>query len=350
MLCAAWPQVWDDLASTRRSAAVFLDKLEGMWAATSRQDWAAKWIKIGDAQCFLCDLNLERGAFNERGEAWLSALTAYEVARRLIDEDDELSEELSAKVESGIQRFGSSLKQKVERVKVALVDQDELEAYYLPGAKSDEGSPAVICISREEETRATLLGRLLPAVIGRGVSLLVVSHDDFSSQSPGQPQNFFSCCVDYLSARPDVDVSRIGVYGDGLSAVLATDFAVFDHRVAAAVCDGGLWNWASTLASVSWMTRTADIMDEDVMSIRRLQLARQLKCPVLVVAGGRGIVSESEAMTLQADCTAARIDLELAVARVTQTPTGEIENFVTSDDLIFGWLEHRLATVQLHSH
>ncbi len=28
---------------------------------------------------------------------------------------------------------------------------------------------------------------------------------------------------------------------------------------------------------------------------------------------------------------------------MTQTPLGEIENFVTSDDYIFGWLEHKLA-------
>lgn len=346
MLYAAWPQVCGDLASTRRDAAVFLDKLEGVWADTSRQNWAAKWIEIGDAQCFLCDLNLKKEALTEAAEAWLSALTAFEVARRLIDEDDELREEVSAKVESGIQRFGSSLKPKVERVPFACVDQGEFEAYYLPAAQSDEGSPAVICISREEESRATLLGRLWPVVIGRGISLLVVSHDDFSDHSPGQSESFLSYCVDLLSARPDVDATRIGVYGEGLSAILATDFAVFDQRISAAVCDGGLWKWASTMASIGWMAGTADIVDEDVLSIRRLRLARQLKCPVLVVAGGRGVVSESEAINLQADCAAARIDLELAVSRVTQTPTGEIENFVTSDDRIFTWLQRRLAATQ----
>ncbi|WFU71215.1 hypothetical protein [Bradyrhizobium sp. CB2312] len=328
---------------------MFLDKLESIWAASSRQNWAAKWIKIGDAQCLLCDLNFKKGAFTEATEAWLSALTAFEVARRLIDEDDELSEEISAKVEFGIQRFGSCLK-KVERVKFACVDQGEFEAYFLPGAKSDERSPAVICISREEETRARLLGRLLPVAVGRDISLLVVCHDDFSNHSPGQPENFFSYCVDYLSARSDVDAARIGVYGEGLSAALATDFAVFDHRIAAAVCDGGLWNWTSTVASVSWMAGTADIVDEDVQSIRRLRFARHLKCPVLVVAGGRGMVSASEAMNLQSDCTAARVDLEVAVSPAAQTPRGEIENFVTSDDCIFGWLENKLAAVQIRRH
>ncbi|WP_027515823.1 S9 family peptidase [Bradyrhizobium sp. WSM1417] len=327
-----------------------MDKLQGIWGGTNRQNWAAKWIHIGDAQCILCDLNLKKEAFVEATEAWLSALTAFEVAKRLIDEDDEQSEEILAKVESGIQRFGSSLEQKVERVKLACVDRGEFGAYYLPGAKSHKSSPAVICISREEETEAALLGRLLPVVIGRSISLLVVSHDDLSNHSRSQSKNFFSCCVDYLSARPDVDAARIGVYGEGLSAVLATEFAVFDRRVAAAVCDGGLWNWASTLASVSWMTKTSDIMDDDVTSSRRLRLARRLTCPALVVAGGRGVVSASEAIKLQADCAAAGIDLELALSCVSQTPIGEIENFVASDNRIFAWLEHTLAAVQASDH
>ncbi|MGY4353065.1 dienelactone hydrolase [Bradyrhizobium sp. GM7.3] len=149
--------------------------------------------------------------------------------------------------------------------------------------------------------------------------------------------------MDYLSVQHEVDDTRIGVYGEGLSAVLATEFAVSDRRVAAAVCDGGLWNWARTLASVNWLATNQDLMEEGAASARRLRLVRQLRCPVLVVAGGRGIVSVSEATTLQADCAAARIDLELLVSRMARAPTGDIENFVSSDDFIFGWMQDKLA-------
>ncbi|WP_407151151.1 alpha/beta hydrolase family protein [Bradyrhizobium sp. ORS 86] len=128
-----------------------------------------------------------------------------------------------------------------------------------------------------------------------------------------------------------------------MSAVLATDFALSDHRITAAVCDGGLWNLARTRASVGWMTGTQHVMDEHLVAMHRVRLARQFKCPVLVVAGGRGTVSISEGSKLQAECAAAHIDLELTMRPMTQTPLGEIENFVTSDDYIFGWLEHKLA-------
>lgn len=342
MLCAAWPYVKGDLVSTRRGAAVFLDNLESIYATIGRQNWVKRWTDVGDAHCLVGDLKIEKGAFDEATEAWLCALTAFEVARRLVDEDDPDSGDVSAKVNRGIQRFGS-LGQKVEREKVACDDDGHLLAYYLPSGRPDLRAPAVICISREEETGAALLGRLLPVVVGRGVSVLVISHDDLSSQCRGQTNITLSCCLDYLSARPDVDGSRIGVYGEGVSAASATDFAVSDRRIAAAVCDGGLWNWARTLASVDWITKTADVMDEEIVSARRLQLARRLRCPVLVIPGGRGTVSASEAIKLQAQCAAARIDMELSMPRMAWTPVGEIENFVTSDDCIFGWLEHKLA-------
>jgi hypothetical protein len=324
---------------------MFLDNppVEVVRSGTGRKNWVARWSEIGDAQLLLAGLNIKKRAFDEAAEAWLCALTAFEVARRLVDEDDPQSRDISAKVEAHIESFGSSLKQKVERGQIACCDQTEFPAYYLPAGSPDLCAPAVICISSEQEAGATLLGRLLPVVLGRGISVLVVSHDDVSNHSPGQSEMLLSCCLDHLSSRPGIDAGRIGIYGDGLSAVLATDFAASDHRVAAAVCDGGLWNWTRSLASVGWMTVATDVIDEDVMSARRSRLVRQLRCPVLVTAGGRGVVSVSEAIKLQADCVAARTDLELAIPRIIRTTAGEIENFVSSDDCIFGWLKHKLA-------
>lgn len=342
---AAWPIVKDNVGSRRQGAAGFLDDLpiNDSYGAIDREFWVARWTRIGDDHGCAGDLNIKKGAFDKATEAWLSALTAFEVARRLVGEDDPQGADISAKIEAGIQRFGVSLKQGVEQVQIACCDQTEFLAHYFPAGRSGLRCPAVICISSEGETGATLLGRLLPVAIDRGISILVVSHDEITSHWYGQSEILLSACLDYLSGQPNIDANRIGIYGEGLSAVLATDFAVSDRRVAAAVCDGGLWNWARISASIGWMARTADALDQDVLSARRSQFVRRLKCPVLVVAGGRGLVSVSEAIELQADCSAAHVDLELAIPRMIRTPMGEIENFVTSDDCIFGWLKQKLA-------
>lgn len=347
MECAAWPHVRGDLASTRRGAAAFLDNFGDIAEAIGQQNWGARWTSIGDAHSDFGDLDVKKRSFDKAAEAWLCALTAFEVAKRLVDEDDPQREEISGKVQAAIEGLRRSLKQKVQRTEIPCCDEAGLPAYYLPAASPDQCVPAVIFISREEETGATLLERLLPVVINRGVSILIVSHDDISNRWLGQSEIVLSYCLDYLSLRSDVDPSRIAVCGEGLSAALATDFAVSDRRVAAAVCDGGVWNWVRAAASVGWLTGAKELVEQDAFSTCRSRFVRQLKCPVLVVAGGRGIVSVSEAIKLEAECAAARVDLELAVPRMTRTPMGEIENFVSSDDSIFGWLEHKLLRNKL---
>lgn len=336
----------DDLSSARRGAAAFLDNLSVQHdhGAMGRRNLVTRWTKLGNDHYIQGELHIGKGAFNEATDAWLCALTAFEVARRLVDGGDPQREDLCAKIEGGIQKLELSLSRKVERVRLAFCDHAEILAYYLPAANLDSPGPAVICISMEEEAGAMLLGRLLPEIIGRDLSVLVISYDDVSNCSWGQSEALLSHCLDYLSGRPETDGTRIGVYGEGLSAALATEFAASDRRVAAAVCDGGLWNWARIAASVDWMTGAADAaVSDNVLLARRSQLVRQMSCPVLVVAGGRGIVGLSEAIKLQAECLAARIELDLASPRIIRSPGDEIENFVTSDECIFEWLEHKLA-------
>ncbi|MDA9513102.1 hypothetical protein XI04_08555 [Bradyrhizobium sp. CCBAU 11430] len=339
----AWPHVTGDLASARKNASAFLDGLQGDRAQLARQHWGATWAGTGDAYCRLADLNINKKEYDEAAEAWLCALTAFEVARRLVADDDPRKADVSAKVEAGLQGIGLSFGHEVETVQIGCGDLGDFLAYYLPAGTPNSRAPAVICVSNEEEKGPTLLGRLLPVVIGRGMSVLVVSHENIAIHARGGSEIVLSHCFDHLSLRSDVDSSRIGIYGDGLSASLATDFAAYDRRIAAAVCDGGIWNWTRSLRSVRWMTST-DGADKDIVSVRRSRLAGLLNCPILVVAGGRGVVSVPEAIKLQAVCMAAHIDVDLVMPQLIRGGLGEeVDNFVSSDDCIFRWLEQKLA-------
>ncbi|MCK1496712.1 S9 family peptidase [Bradyrhizobium sp. 188] len=341
MLRAAWPEVTDNLESTRRSAALFMDNFSRRYEATTRRHFVARWTNIGDAHCLSGDLNVERGAFDAAAESWLCALTAFEVARRLAGNDDSQTGDVLAKLEAGISHFGS-LEQRVRRLEIAPWDGRKLPAYYVSAGGRNLCAPAVICISREDETGAMLLGRLLPVIASRRMAAFVVAYDDVSTGRHGQSE-IISSCLDYLSAQQEVDASRIGIYGEGLSAALATDSALADRRIAAAVCDGGIWNWARTKASISWITRTSHLVDDQLASAHRSRLARRLKCPILVVVGGHSIVSVPEGVKLESDCTAARIDLKLLMPRLASISDGEFENFAACDEDIFAWLEHKLA-------
>lgn len=342
---SAWPNVTDDLASTRRKAAKFLDDPDGIYGALGLQNCVASWAEIADAHFLRGERNKAEGAFDKASEAWLCAMTACEVVRRLTDERDPRNKNVLAKVKAGIQKIGLSRGLRGERVRIVSCSESQFLGSYWSTGEPDLCRPAVICISREGETRETLLARLLPVIINCNISILVVSHNHVSNNPCGH-SDVLSNCLDYLSTRRDVDAARIGVYGDGISATLATDFARSDRRVAAAVCDGGLWDWARTEASVGWLTRTVDLPDQDILSARRMRLARQLRCPVLIVAGAGSSVCEAEAVKLQTDCADLPIDLGLPMPRKTSAPLGEIENFVSSDEYTFAWLEHKLASVR----
>ncbi|MDH2356488.1 hypothetical protein QCM80_38430 [Bradyrhizobium sp. SSUT112] len=337
MLRAAGPEVTGNLASTRQSAVVFLDGVDQESDIASRRNCAAKWISIGDAHCLFANLSVQRGTLDEAALAWLCALTAFEVARRLSDEDDPHRVDVVAKLEACVEAFGS-LDQRLERVEIKLYDQGELSAYYVPASTSSSCVPAIVCISREEETAGILLGRLLPLITGRNMAVLVVSYDDVSSHWLGPSEILLSCCLDHLSTLPEIDASRMAIYGDGLSAALATNFAATDRRVSAAICDGGLWSWTRTRSSIEWMTRTAETPDDGLSSTQRSRLARKLRCPILVVAGECSIVNASEAIKLEADCASASIELELLIPR---TPEGAFENFMACDEAAFEWLERK---------
>ncbi|WP_354142305.1 hypothetical protein [Bradyrhizobium sp. RT11b] len=333
-----------NLASTRRGATAFLDNLSFSRSpdASDWREWGEKWARLGDYHFQRGAVNSAEGAIDKARDACLCALTAFEVARRLVDPDSSEIERVSANIEAGVQRVGSTLEQKLEKVLVEYWDQSELPGYYL-SSSAPAAAPAVICISKEDEPVSTLMGRLLPLIIGRNVAILAVSHEDVSSHSSASSKLLLSSCLDFLSGQAKVDANRIGVYGEGLSASIATDFAAWDSRVAAAVCDGGLWNWARMLASIDWITRAEDRPKEDAFSARRSEQVRRLKCPILVVAGGRGTASLSEAIKLQHDCAAADVDMELTIPKMSSSPVGEVENFLTSDDYIFRWLEHKLG-------
>ncbi|MGL9623238.1 hypothetical protein QRQ56_35320 [Bradyrhizobium sp. U531] len=227
-------------------------------------------------------------------------------------------------------------------MRIASLYRAEFTAYRLLAGAPDSPAPAPICISREDESGAILLARLLPSIVGRGISVLVITHNDVFTHPRGESEALLSYCFDNLSDRPDIDAGRIGVYGEGLSAALASQFAACETRVSAAVCDGGLWSWVRALASVGWMTKGAgDAVDE--LAPRRTHLIRLLKCPVLVLTGADNIIDVSDAQKLQSDCATAGIEIELAIPRMIKTPWGEIEDFVRSDNRVFRWLEHKLA-------
>src|SRR5437764_10111955 len=87
--------------------------------------------------------------------------------------------------------------------------------------------------------------------------------------------------MDYLTTRDDVDRSRIAILGDSSSSFVARGVAL-DHRFAAAICDGGIWD----LHERQFLTKRMQSREADNFSAERhSRVARAIKCPVLITIG-----------------------------------------------------------------
>src|SRR5205807_4865970 len=90
--------------------------------------------------------------------------------------------------------------------------------------------------------------------------------------------------MDYLTTRDDVDRSRIAILGDSSSSFVARGVAL-DHRFAAAICDGGIWD----LHERRFLTKRMQPLDASNFSAEQhSKLARSIKCPVLITIGEHG--------------------------------------------------------------
>ena len=94
-----------------------------------------------------------------------------------------------------------------------------------------------------------------------------------------------SYIMEYLTTRDDVDKRRIAILGDGSGSFVARGVAL-DHRFAAAVCDGGIWD----LQERAFLANHIAPRDAAGIpaSLTSNGVAPNLKCPVLITIGEHG--------------------------------------------------------------
>jgi pimeloyl-ACP methyl ester carboxylesterase len=71
----------------------------------------------------------------------------------------------------------------------------------------------------------------------------------------GQRTRDILCCLDYLHTRPDVDPSRIGLFGNGAPGLEALYAATLDDRVRGLLLDRTLTSFKSLVASADYNLR-----------------------------------------------------------------------------------------------
>lgn len=334
-----------NLARLRSRASEFFENLSVTELAREahRHLWVSEWSRIADDYRIFAESARDDGSVWISREAWLCSLTALEIARSLSCLEDSTRLDLADKAGIGLRGFEDDAGQVIERVKIDGFDQEALTGLFLPACRREPGAPALICVGDDEGSLASMMSRLWPAALCRNVSLLLVHARTSAARRSFKPEHVLQCWLDYLEARPDVDGQRISVYGEGMCASDVSRLALYDRRIAAAVCDGGLLASVKRRASVHWMTGAEQTV-RDGASTGSLLPSRQIACPLLMVVGSRSMVREAEALELQAGYRHAGAACSVVVPNRIPYPLGEIENFISVDDFIFQWLDSKLGT------
>ena len=150
------------------------------------------------------------------------------------------------------------------QLSITTTDSVRIGAWFLPAQDSQGGvasdrRPAVLLLPAEGETLPDRLP-LMAALVRRGFAVLAVEHrghgvSDTFTVHPGvlaypEYRVDASSALDVLWHRPEVDTTRVAVYGESGGAVVAMALAGRRPEVRAVVAVGLLRDWKSYYASV----------------------------------------------------------------------------------------------------
>jgi dienelactone hydrolase len=153
-------------------------------------------------------------------------------------------------------------------------------------------------------------------------------------------------CVDYLIERGDIDERRIGILGDGTGSSFIARGVALDQRVAAAVCDGGIWDLHERAFLMNRMCRTEG--SKAALNLEKFGhhgIMKEFKCPILVTLGEHGWLDASECESFSRYFEDHGLDISVKVFRAAETAAshGHFDNPTFANEYMFDWLSDRLG-------
>jgi dienelactone hydrolase len=313
------------------------------------ESWYREWNRTADANHERGNTALSRGNFLTAQSNWLRALGYYNAAVFDLDFTDKRLQAGRASMRTCARRYLEHRTPAGEVVEIPWLSSYPLEGYFLPAPAASAQSPVVICIGEPGHRKEEYLYKTARHARDRGMSLLAV--DLLGPDNGAQFENVVgrsdlemavSYIMDYLTTRDDVDERRIAILGDGSGSFVARGVAL-DHRFAAAVCDGGIWD----LQERAFLAKRIAPLDTGIpASLISSSVARKLKCPILITIGEHGWLEPERVNVLieQLKTDQQDITLKIFMGAETAASQGHSDNPTLANEFIFDWIADRLES------
>ncbi len=282
-------------------------------AGGDKESWHREWLRVGDA-------NWERGVEEEgRGHVrtamncWLRAADYYRQAEFFLEPDDPRRLATFTRMERSSHNFLKYVNPPGEVLEIPY-EGKSLYAYFVRAPFAIERQPCLISMGGLDSIKDEMWFMQAHGALQRGISVLMIDGPGQGGtlrrhKIPSRPDYEVPIgrCVDYLLTRKDVDPARIAVCGSSLGGYYAARAGAMEHRLAAAISHGAIWDihdlWKSAdeshgLAShIKWVfgVKTMKEAVERSKAFTLNGVLEHMRCPYLIVHGGHDVLGMSHA-------------------------------------------------------
>lgn len=305
------------------------------------ESWYREWKRTADTNAERGRAASASGNFLTAQNNWLRAINYYGAAAFNLDDSDDRRRDVLVMERACAQHYLELQTPAGEIVEIPWRDDCSLEGYLFHAQITRAKSPVVICIAEPGRRKEEFLYKTVRHALSRGISLLAVDLLGSAVDSKFAQIDDSACLevavnvlIDYLTTREDVDDTRIVIISEGACSSFVTRAAAHDHRLAAVVCDGGIWDLHEI---PSRALRAAPA--------RPTNNARNLRCPVLITIGEHGWLDTSSVLQLFDQLRTNETDISLRIFEATETAAsqGHVDNPTLANEYIFDWIAGRLA-------
>jgi len=269
---------------------------------TSLTSWVDEWESLGRAHEQAGHDALALGRRNEASARFLCASAAYGFAQYVLFIDIERKRALHESCVRAYSAAAPLLDPPAETFEVPF--RRHVMRGWLRRPKGVRSAPVAVLFHGTNAVKEELHG-WSDALLERGIAAIMFDGPGLGStfhrlSMVAEPRPVGSAILDRIAAMPELDPSRVALFGLSLGGYLAIRMASHDRRVRAVAAISAPFSadiyWNVTLAALRRELASLYDMDEREMgaSIHRITLADalpRLRCPLLIAGGGHDLIT-----------------------------------------------------------
>jgi dienelactone hydrolase len=320
------------------------------------ESWHAEWLKVAERNHARGDEAEERGHIRSAMNCWLRAANYYRSAEFWLLPDDPRRLATFDKCERASRKWLRYLPG--EAVEIPYENGVSMPGYFIK-PKGAGKYPVLISFGGLDSFKDELWFMTGRGAVQRGIAVLLVD-------GPGQggtlrrhkvPTRFdyevpVGRCIDWLEKRSDVDAKRIAVSGSSLGGYYAARAGSKEHRLAACISHGAIWDVQQRFADrgeghalanhMKWVMG-ASSMAEAIDKAKPFKLEGvldEMRCPYLVLHGGHDVLGVENSKTVYeyARSKGVKVTLRLTSEEETGAEHCQHDNPTLGQELMIDWL------------